>query len=367
MTHHFGERLRMLGWSLVATLLAALSLAVFILLAVSLPLILVSVGIPMLFGAILALRVLANVHRKAAGALLDRTIDSPYLRRTADGFLNRLRELVIDRATWRDSTWVAANATIGLALSIMGVVEAVIDLIFWWLPPGLMLRVHAYLAAALLSPTDATTLAQRVQQLAETRAEARDTSASELRRIERDLHDGAQARLVALGMSLGLAQEAIDTDPEVARRLVAEARQSSSQALADLRDLVRGIHPPVLADRGLVGAVSALALACPLPIEVRGEVPERLPAPVESAAYFVIAEAVGNIVKHSAATSASVQISKHPGSLYLEVIDDGVGGADESRGTGLVGIRRRLAAFDGILTIISPIGGPTMLTMTLPT
>lgn len=360
------QRLRMLGWAIAATGLAAACLVLFVLTAVGIPLVIVSVGIPLLYGLTYIVRPMAGLHRRIAGIILDREIGSPYLRRTTGNLLTRLRDLVADRATWRDAAWIAANGTVGLALSIAGIVEAVLDLLFWWLPPGQMMRIHAHLAAALLAPTDATTLAQRVQRLAETRADAADMSAAELRRIERDLHDGAQARLVALGMSLGLAEETIVRDPAAARALIAEARESGTAALNDLRDLVRGIHPPVLADRGLVGAVSALALSCPIPVEVRGDLAARLPAPVESAAYFVIAEAVGNLIKHSGATAAAITIERRSGGVRLEVTDDGRGGADERLGTGLTGIRRRLAAFDGTLQISSPAGGPTTLTMTIP-
>jgi signal transduction histidine kinase len=188
----------------------------------------------------------------------------------------------------------------------------------------------------------------------------------ERRRIERDLHDGAQARLVSLGMSLGMAEEQFTRDPEGARQLLAEARASSSAALAELRDLVRGIHPPVLADRGLSGAVQALALATSLPVEVQAELPERLPAPVESAAYFAVAEGLTNVVKHSGAAHAWVRMVHAAELLRIEVTDDGSGGASSDRGTGLRGIERRLSAFDGRLTVISPQGGPTTLTMELP-
>jgi signal transduction histidine kinase len=167
-------------------------------------------------------------------------------------------------------------------------------------------------------------------------------------------------------MSLGLADEALLEDPAAARELLAEARQATGQALAELRDLVRGIHPPVLADRGLAGAVQSLALACPLPIEVDVDVDGRLPAPVESAAYFAVAETIANVVKHSGAGKAWVRLLHANGRLIMQVSDDGRGGADPSRGSGLNGIERRLAAFDGVLVVSSPAGGPTVVTMELP-
>src|SRR6185312_1725813 len=170
--------------------------------------------LPMVFGGVLAVRPIGNVHRKYAGALLGRELGSPYLRPVPGNLLVRLRGLLADPATWRDLAWLTLNATVGLALSLMAIVEAILDLLFWWLPAGVLIRVHAYLACALLAPNDRTTLAQRVQQLTESRAETVDTSAAELRRIERDLHDGAQARLVALGMSLGMAEEQLAQDPD---------------------------------------------------------------------------------------------------------------------------------------------------------
>jgi signal transduction histidine kinase len=239
-------------------------------------------------------------------------------------------------------------------------------LLFWWWPKKTALYVDAQLIKWLLSPSKKALLASRVRELAESRAETVGTQAAEIRRIERDLHDGAQARLVALGMNLGMAAEAVERDPENAKLLLAEAQAASSQALAELRGLVRGIHPPVLADRGLVGAVQALALANPMPVEVEADVPERLPAPVESAAYFAVAEVLTNVVKHSGAHRARVSL-RHDGEvLRMTIEDDGRGGADAGTGSGLRGIERRLGAFDGRLDVTSPPGGPTVVTMELP-
>jgi signal transduction histidine kinase len=197
-----------------------------------------------------------------------------------------------------------------------------------------------------------------------------DAQAAELRRIERDLHDGAQARIVALGMSLGMAEDLVASDPVAAQALIAEAREASGRALAELRLLVRGIHPPVLAERGLDGGLHALALTLPVPVAVVVDLPGRPAAPVESAAYFAVAEALTNVVKHSQASTAWVSLAHHPthlgGAIYITVGDDGVGGADPHAGSGLAGIERRLGAFDGSLSVDSPSGGPTVLTMELP-
>ena len=199
-------------------------------------------------------------------------------------------------------------------------------------------------------------LAGRVARLTETRGHAVDSAAAELRRIERDLHDGAQARLVALGMNLRAVERVLPGSPQAALALVAEARETSVRALNELRDLIRGICPPVLADRGLGHAVQALALDTPLPATLEVDLPGRLTAPVESACYFAVAEALANAVKHSGARRVHVRIEHADGLLRIEVADDGVGGADPARGTGLRGVERRLGTFDGILAVSSPPG-----------
>lgn len=209
-------------------------------------------------------------------------------------------------------------------------------------------------------------LGRRVQRLAEARTDAVDGAAAELRRVERDLHDGAQARLVALGMNLRAAERLMPASPEAALALVAEARETSSRALTDLRDLVRGIHPPVLADRGLADAVRALALDTPLRTSLDIDFPGRLDAPVESALYFAVAEVLANAVKHAGARAVEIRMQHREDVLRIAVTDDGAGGADPAKGTGLRGIERRLGAFDGILVVNSPPGGPTMVIIEVP-
>ena len=209
-------------------------------------------------------------------------------------------------------------------------------------------------------------LTRRVQRLTESRAVVVDTAAADLRRLERDLHDGAQARLVALGMNLRAAEKLIPVSPEAAVALVAEARETSARALTELRELVRGVHPPVLADRGLGDALRALALDTPMKIKAEIDLPDRLPAPIETACYFAVAEVLTNAVKHSGARSGQVWASHRDDLLRITVTDFGVGGADPARGTGLAGVERRLAAFDGIVAVSSPVGGPTMVVMEVP-
>jgi signal transduction histidine kinase len=229
-----------------------------------------------------------------------------------------------------------------------------------------LMWLHFRFAGFFLAPVPSARLTARVHELAATRADVVDAQAAELRRIERDLHDGAQARLASLGMTIGLAEELLADDPDAARRLLAEARESSGRALVELRDLVRGIHPPVLAERGLAGAVQALALRLPLPATVEADLDGRPSAPVESAAYFVVAEALANLAKHSGARTAGICLHHADGRLTIVVRDDGAGGADPRAGTGLRGIQRRVAAFDGTMVISSPIGGPTVVTVEVP-
>jgi signal transduction histidine kinase len=248
-----------------------------------------------------------------------------------------------------------ASVLVGLALTLLGLLLA---------RPLLRLRVRY--DRLLLDPTRSARLLQRVRRLTDSRADAVDTQAAELRRIERDLHDGAQARLIAVGLSLATVERLLETDPESARAMLVQARETSSTALVELRQLVRGIHPPVLSERGLVDAVRAIALDSPLPVTVTAQLPGRADAPVESAAYFAVCEALANASRHAGASRVMVDIVYADDRLRLTVTDDGRGGADPDRGSGLAGVRRRLGTFDGVLSVRSPVGGPTVLTMEIP-
>jgi signal transduction histidine kinase len=228
---------------------------------------------------------------------------------------------------------------------------------------GLVLGAHA-LDFYRRGPV-VTGLQKRIDVLQTTRAGAVDVRESEARRIERDLHDGAQARLVALGMNLGMAEQRLAADPEAARGLLTEARLGVEEALRELRELARGIHPPVLTDRGLEAAIAALAHRSAVPVHVTADVRERPPAAVETAAYFVAAEALTNAAKHAEPSRIEVRIVRDPKTLVVEVSDDGRGGADPA-GAGLTGLRQRVEALDGKLTIVSPAGGGTTLHAELP-
>ncbi|MEV7010167.1 histidine kinase [Streptosporangium sp. NPDC051022] len=297
---------------------------------------------------------------------------------------NRWKWMLSDPATWRDALWLLLNPLVGGALALLplGAVSYGLAMPWRWgpltTPLGVatavagvactpwLLRGYAWWNRLLLAPTAKSVLAARLQRLAQARAETADSQASELRRIERDLHDGAQARLVAIGMTLGAVEELLEKDPAAAKALLAKSREASSMALTELRDLVRGIHPPVLAERGLADAVRALALDSPLKVTVTVDLKSRPDAPVESAAYFSISELLTNAARHGGADRAWIDISGRGRTLRVTVTDDGSGGADPSRGSGLRGIERRLGAFDGVLALSSPPGGPTTATIDLP-
>ena len=256
-----------------------------------------------------------------------------------------------------------ANPSYGtLGTAVQGTAVLALGL---WLAPRVM-REHEMLPADAELAARAQQLSQRVQTLTRTRSDALDTAAAELRRIERDLHDGAQARMVAVGMSLRAAERLFASNPEAALALITEAKESSSRALTELRDLVRGIYPPVLADRGLGDAIRALALDTPLPFVLDVDLPEQVDLPVASAIYFSVAEALANVTKHAHARSVRIALSHASGMLRAEVTDDGAGGANPAAGTGLAGVERRLATFDGILAVSSPPGGPTIVVIEVP-
>jgi signal transduction histidine kinase len=343
---------------------------------------LAGLGIPVLAGALNAVRSLADLQRARAGRVLGRDLTVRYSA-TPSWRWEKLRPCVRDRRTHRDALWLVVQAMVGAVLAGVSfgvsrvadtfsnngnpallLPSAVLLAALYWMVPWLE-RGQALLTAALLGPTGGD-LARRVAELTESRASTVDAQAAELRRIERDLHDGAQARLAAVGMGLGMAAQVLRSDPDQAERLLEESRGHARRALAELRALVRGIHPPVLADRGLPGGLQAAALMCPVPVDVAIELPGRPEPPVESAVYFAAAEALANVGRHARAGRAWLHASHTAGWLRVVVGDDGVGGACAGRGSGLRGIERRLAAFDGRVTVSSPVGGPTEVRMEVP-
>jgi signal transduction histidine kinase len=351
---------------------------------------------------------LGRMERSRAAALLDVNLTSPHAPPALGNWWSHLRQLVTSASRWREIAYLA------LGLPIMGALGAAV-LALWstsfallvlitfvgHLPGGsadfYLLRIHpgagaigaavvgglglailapqatAALVALdrvvvrwLLGPHQKVEMARRVIELEISRGAAVHGAEAERQRIERDLHDGAQQRLVALAMDLGRARERFDSDPARARQLVDDAHEEAKAALAELRDLARGIHPAVLTDRGLDAALSAVVTRCPIPVYLSVDVPQRPSGPVESAAYFVVAEALTNVAKHAQAKRVHVSIAVQNNRLIIEVRDDGIGGADASRGTGLAGLADRVAALGGWMRLLSPPQGPTSLMVELP-
>ena len=366
------------------------------LLSLGFGLLIVWIGVPILIAAVAVIRSFARVERRRAGWLLGQPIQSLYLPPHRRGMLGRLHTAATDGAVWKDLLWL------GLLLPLLGLIAFVVALAFWaaslggiflpawsWaipggveyglltvdtvheafavVPVGLVLlaltvpltRALAYglgsLGRSLLAPSER----RRVAELERTRAGAVDAQAAELQRIERDLHDGAQARLVALAMDLGMAQEKLASDPEGAQALITGAHSEAKKAIAELRDLSRGIYPAILTDRGLGPALSSIAARNPVEVALEVDLDGRLPAATEAAAYFVTVEALTNVAKHSGAAKARVRIGRRADTLRVEIADDGEGGADPE-GAGLTGLRQRVEALDGRLAVQSGALGTTI-------
>ena len=272
---------------------------------------------------------------------------------------------MLHRGLYRDPSATHLPVILGLQVDAWLTLAGVAGLFAApWLTAGVQaLDVRA--ARALLGPSRTSELEHRVEQLAQTRAGVVDAADAERRRLERDLHDGTQQRLVSLAINLGMARAQVSTAEE-AHRAIADAHEEAKSALAELRDLIRGLHPAVLEDRGLDAALSGVTARMPIPVRLTVDLPRR-PAPViEAVAYFVVSEGLANIVKHAQASQAEVVVSRAGDRLHIIVSDDGVGGADPSRGTGLTGLAKRAASVDGTFEIVSPPGGPTLLTVDLP-
>ena len=404
-----GLSVRALGRCLLLLALWPVSIALYIAIWITVDLIPLGIGILLVPVAVKALRSLAEWKRRMVHQWSGIRVESPYLPLppAEPGFRGRFDEavrLVKDPGTWRDVAWLFMDLCVSPMLALFSMATVIGGLLGMAMPiiwepfvkdwpnslylfvpvnettapfmpiPGLLVllvglllapwwvKLHSRFVRWALGPTKRT----RMAALSQTRREIRDSSAAELRRIERDLHDGTQARLVAMGMTINTAQAMMRSNPEAAEALLTEAKNASVTALGELRDLVRGIHPPVLADRGLGDAVRALAADCAISAEVNVEIPERVGPALESAAYFAVSELLGNVVKHSGANRVDIDLRVENGELRISVTDDGRGGANPQTGTGLRGIERRLAAFDGLLAIQSPIGGPTSAHITLP-
>jgi len=378
-------------------------LALVIVLAVGIGTSIVIVGIPLLAVTLIVVRWGANTERERAAMVLGAPIGRPPAPVSGASWIARWRARLTDRATWKElgymlllgpvgvlaggvvlalfsaalaalcapavsaaaphGSWLAGLSALALAgFALAGVVLAVAGLA----ATRSLALACASLASGLLAPSERALLAARVRALEETRAGAVESADAQLRRLERDLHDGAQHRLAYIAMELDRARARMQEDPQVAGELLGRAHEESKKAMTELRDLVRGIHPSVLTDRGLDAAVSGLAERCPVPVDVSVALPDRPPAAVETAAYYVVAESLTNVAKHAGAKHAAVEIRSAASQITIEVRDDGAGGAARVPGSGLEGLAQRVEALDGTLTIESPPGGPTTIRAELP-
>jgi signal transduction histidine kinase len=375
-----------------------------VMLAVGVSLVIVTVGIPLLAFTMFLWRWGADTERQRAALVLGAPIARPRRAKPAsDRRLDRLMTPVRDRTTWRDlgymwllgpvgivagsvciALWAAAFAAL-LApaaavaapdgsllddLGTPGVIAVAVGSVFVAAIAALVTRALAAgcgaLAQALLESDDRTELAQRITSLEATRSGAVESADARLRRIERDLHDGAQHRLAYIAMELGRARAKLPSDPDAVDALLADAHDESKRAMRELRDLVRGIHPSVLSDRGLDAALSGLAERASIPVEVSSGLNGRLPHAVETAAYYVVAETLTNVGRHSGATRAHVDVRREDDAVVLAISDDGHGGARRRPGSGLEGLAQRVEALDGTLEVDSPEGGPTTVTARMP-
>ena len=372
-------------------------------LAVGISTAIVMVGFVILAVTLLLSHLGANIERERAALALGAPIARLPQRATRESLLKRIGRFLRDRATWKElafllllgplgtvlgtaalALWGAVVGLavapavqssspdgsllhdLGFALSLLGPVAAVVVALAAVAGTRALSAGLGALASVLLAPDEHEQLVARVSELETTRAGAVESSDARLRRIERDLHDGAQHRLAFIAMELGRARAKLADDPGGADVLLAGAHEESKRAMAELRDLVRGIHPSVLTDRGLDAAISGIGERCPMPVDVTVDVAARPPAAQETAAYYVVAESLTNVTRHSGATRAAVDVALREGRLVVTVSDDGRGGATGVPGSGLEGLRQRIEALDGTLTIDSPPGGPTQIRAELP-
>ncbi|MET7809994.1 sensor domain-containing protein [Streptomyces sp. NPDC005395] len=324
------------------------------------------IGLPLLAAGLLGARQLGKLERARARALLGVRVDepSPLPWRGRRGFFAQLWMSLKDPVGWRTVLYDVIRFPWGVLTFVTTLTSL---FVLWPVLPFIaraLTNVDRAMVRALLSPSDE--LERRIAELESDRGVVVDTAAADLRRIERDLHDGAQARLVNLAMGLGLAKEKLLEDPDAAAAMVDEAHGEVKLALQELRDLARGIHPAVLTDRGLDAALSSVASRCTVPVKVTVDLMERPAAAIEGIAYFTVSELLQNVSKHSGARSASVEVWRSSDRLLIQVGDDGRGGARLDGGTGMKGLADRLSAVDGLFVVDSPDGGPTTVTAELP-
>ncbi|EFL10279.1 predicted protein [Streptomyces sp. AA4] len=325
------------------------------------------IGIPILLIATSLMRSYCSFERRWARQMLDVAVAEPVRRRPAGpGMLAVWQARLLDPVTWREFAFVLVAFPLGIVEFVAGVVSIAVPPFGIFVAPRIG-TLHGELATSFLGPNRTAQLEARTQQLQNSRARGVDAVEAERRRIERDLHDGAQQRLVSVAMSLGRAQLKLDLDdPTAVRELIGAAHADAKLAVSELRDLARGIYPPVLQDRGLDAALSSLTARMPIPIEVEVTVEPRPPAPVETTTYFIVSETLANVTKHSGADRASVRVTRDDDTVVVEITDNGHGGASMRPGGGLAGLADRAATIDGVLTVVSPAGGPTVVRADLP-
>ncbi|MEV6885014.1 sensor domain-containing protein [Streptomyces sp. NPDC051135] len=359
-------------WKEIAHLLANFPAAllgfvyVVTMLSVGIGLTVTVIGLPLLAAGLLGARQLGKLERARARTLLGVRVDepSPLPRQGGRGFFAHLWMSLKDPVGWRTVLYDVIRFPWGVATFVVTLTSL---FVLWPVLPFIaraLANADRAMVRGLLSPSDG--LERRIAELESDRGVVVDTAAADLRRIERDLHDGAQARLVNLAMGLGLAKEKLLEDPDAAAAMVDEAHGEVKLALQELRDLARGIHPAVLTDRGLDAALSSVATRCTVPVKVTVDLTERPAAAIEGIAYFTVSELLQNVSKHSAARSASVEVWRSSDRLLIQVGDDGRGGARLDGGTGMKGLADRLSAVDGLFVVDSPEGGPTSVTAELP-
>jgi signal transduction histidine kinase len=369
------------------------------------------IGLPILTATFFVARGGAWFERRRVRLLLRTEIADPSSRRRPknDGLFRKLIAPFLDRTTWKELVYL------WLVQPILSVVNFTVAVTAWAVPlwaitvpifaiewpgsapevwdgrrldtpietlpltaAGLLLlplvpwiirglaHLDAAIARALLSPSTQDALEERIGTLRETQARSVDIAMADRRQIERDLHDGAQQRLLALGMNLGMALEKFESDPDAARGLVGDAHRELQRAVAELRNLARGVHPAVLTDRGLDAALSALAARSPVPVRLEVDVPERPPASVEATAYFIVAEALTNAARYAQPSAVEARVRRIGDVLHIEISDNGVGGAQVRPGGGLFGLADRASSVEGSLRVTSPVGGPTVISAELP-
>jgi signal transduction histidine kinase len=413
-----------LSWRAALYLLVSMGfgLAWFVILvtgvSLSAGLLIIWVGVPLFALLMIAWRAGAMLERLLVRAAFGLSIPSPYRRLPEGGPFRKFRTMASDPATWKDLAYLAVLFPITLVEFVISVTMWAATGLFLFLPlivlfsdvpvyvdlgndlnfiitqpvaalpaslVGMVLLVislyvtrtvavaHASFARVLLGPSEnqrlraqTERLQARTEHLQASRARGVDAAEAERRRIERDLHDGAQQRLLAVAMDIGRARTKLDSDPEGARALIEQAHAGTREAIGELRDLARGIYPAILTDRGLDSALSSLAGRAPVPVTVEVQLPTRPPAAVESIAYFIVAESLANVAKYARATRAGVRVNREDQWVVVEISDNGVGGAAAAPGGGLAGLADRAAGIDGILTVNSPVGGPTVIRADLP-